>query len=70
MDYIYEKKNGSQEPLWTVPLMCCVGVLDLDLGELPPQADQLHVAAKYLGDHVAELRTVHTQSLPNRTLCC
>ena len=52
----------------TVPLMC-VGVLDLDLGELPPQADQLHVAAKYLGDHVAELRTVHAYSLPNRTLC-
>ena len=49
--------------------MCCVGVLDLDLGELPPQADQLHVAAKYLGDHVAELRTVHAYSLPNRTLC-
>ena len=60
MDYINEKKNGGLESLWTVPLMC-VGVLDLDLGELPPQADQLHVAAKYLGDHVAELRIVHTE---------
>ncbi len=33
-----------------------IGVLDLDLPDLPAQADQLHVAAKYLGDHVAELR--------------
>ena len=40
---------------------CCVvpswpGVLDLDLPDLPDSAQQLHVAAKYIGDHVADLK--------------
>ena len=40
---------------------CCVvpswpGVLDLDLPDLPESAQQLHVAAKYIGDHVADLK--------------
>ena len=40
---------------------CCLvpswpGVLDLDLPDLPDSAQQLHVAAKYIGDHVADLK--------------
>ena len=40
---------------------CCVvpswpGVLDLDLPDLPDSAQQLHVAAKYIGDHVVDLK--------------
>ena len=40
---------------------CCVvpswpGVLDLDLADLPDTCHQLHVAAKYIGDHVHDLR--------------
>ena len=40
---------------------CCTvpswpGVLDLDLPDLPDSAQQLHVAAKYIGDHVADLK--------------
>ena len=40
---------------------CCIlpswpGVLDLDLPFLPESAHQLHVAAKYIGDHVADLK--------------
>ena len=32
------------------------GVLDLDMPDLPDSAHQLHVAAKYVGDYVADLR--------------
>ena len=32
------------------------GLLDLDLGDLPDCAEQLHVSAKHLGDWVADQR--------------
>ena len=40
---------------------CCTvpswpGVLDLDMEDLPDSAHQLHVAAKYIGDYVHDLR--------------
>ncbi|XP_023342998.1 uncharacterized protein LOC111712576 [Eurytemora carolleeae] len=43
-----------------VVLACCIvpsypGILDLDDPRIPDSADNLHIAAKYLGDHVTEL---------------
>ena len=32
------------------------GVLDLDIPDLPDNVTQLHVAAKYIGDYVSDLK--------------
>ena len=48
---------------------CCIipswpGVLNLDIPDLPHTVNQLHVAAKYIGDYVDSLRPdlIGTQS--------
>ena len=54
---------------------CCVvpswpGVLDLDLADLPDTCHQLHVAAKYIGDHVHDLRPDMIVLVSHRYICC